>query len=112
GKLLIRRRESIAVAESVTAGLSQHALAAVENASLFFQGGITAYNLGQKARYLHLDPIHADAFDCVSGKVAVEMAVNVCELFKSDWGLSVTGYAAPARESKNNLFAFIAVTWH
>jgi nicotinamide-nucleotide amidase len=112
GELLIRRHESIAVAESVTAGLVQYTLAAVENASLFFQGGLTAYNLGQKARHLHIEPIHAIACNCVSENVAAEMAINVCELFQSDWGLSVTGYAAPVQESDNKLFAFISVAAH
>jgi nicotinamide-nucleotide amidase len=109
GELLIRRHESIAVAESVTAGLVQQTLAAVENASLFFQGGLTAYNLGQKARHLHIEPIHAIACNCVSENVAAQMAINICELFHSDWGLAVTGYAAPVPESDNKLFAFISI---
>ncbi|HWA33184.1 MAG TPA: CinA family protein [Cyclobacteriaceae bacterium] len=111
GKMLMRRKQSIAVAESVTAGLVQNALASVENASLFFQGGMTTYNLGQKVRHLHIDPIHADACDCVSEKVAAEMALNICDLFHSDWGLAVTGYAAPVPESNNKLFAFISVAF-
>ena len=51
--------ETIAVAESLTAGLLQFALAAAEGASGYFQGGITVYNLGQKSRHLHIDPIDA-----------------------------------------------------
>ena len=41
--------ESLAVAESVTSGHLQAALSSAENASHFYQGGITAYNLGQNA---------------------------------------------------------------
>ncbi len=54
---LARKKETIAVAESVTAGLLQVALAQAENASEFFQGGITVYNLGQKFRHLGVEPI-------------------------------------------------------
>ena len=38
-KILLQRRQTIAVAESVTAGHLQVALASAENASQFFQGG-------------------------------------------------------------------------
>jgi nicotinamide-nucleotide amidase len=111
GDFLMQRNESIAVAESVTAGLVQNTLGSVENASRFFQGGLTAYNIGQKARHLSIEPIHAIACNCVSERIATQMATNVCEMFRCDWGLSVTGYAAPVPESGNKLFAFISVAY-
>jgi nicotinamide-nucleotide amidase len=40
---LLKRKETIAVAESVTSGLLQAALAQAECASELYQGGITAY---------------------------------------------------------------------
>ncbi len=109
---LIRRRETIAVAESVTAGLLQSAMASCEQASRFFQGGITVYNLGQKCRHLDIDPIHGMDCNCVSEKVAREMAVNVCKLFTSNWGIGITGYATPVPESDNKLFAYFAISYN
>ena len=106
---LIARQETIAVAESVTSGLLQLALSQAENAAEFYQGGITAYNLGQKSRHLIVEPIHALAFNSVSEKVAQEMALNVCSLFSSDWGMGITGYASPVPESENKLFAWYAI---
>ena len=41
GNILKRKEQTIAVAESVTAGLLQLSLSAATDASLFFQGGIT-----------------------------------------------------------------------
>ena len=38
------------------------------------------------------------------------MALNVCKLFNSDWGIGITGYAVPVPESANRLFAYYAVT--
>ncbi len=111
-EVLINRDETIAVAESVTAGFMQAALASAENASKFFQGGMTAYNIGQKARHLHIEPIHAERCNCVSDKIAAQMALQVTELFASDWGIAVTGYAAPVPEcSINDLFAYYAVSY-
>ena len=108
-QLLIRHEETIAVAESVTAGFLQAAIAQAEEASTFFHGGITAYNLGQKFRHLKVEPIYAELNNCVSKTVAATMAMEVCNLFSSHWGLSITGYATPVPESGNKVFAFYAI---
>jgi nicotinamide-nucleotide amidase len=111
-QVLLNQRQTIAVAESVTAGHLQVALASAENASQFFQGGITAYNLGQKARHLKIEPIHAEGCNCVSEKVAIEMAYEVTRLFSCDWGIAITGYAAPVPESSiDELFAYYAISF-
>lgn len=111
GNILIERQQSIAVAESVTSGQLQVALSTAMDAARFYQGGITAYNLGQKSRHLLVDPIHATACNCVSEQVAHEMAREVCRLFSSDWGLSITGYASKVPESNNELFAYYAISY-
>jgi PncC family amidohydrolase len=79
--ILIERQQTIAVAESVTSGNVQVSLASATDATKFFQGGITAYNLGQKSRHLNVDPINAMACNCVAEQVAHEMAVGACKLF-------------------------------
>jgi nicotinamide-nucleotide amidase len=106
---LIANSETIAVAESVTSGLLQFALSGAENATNFYQGGITTYNLGQKSRHLRIEPVHALSCNCVSEKIAGDMALNVCHLFTSDWGIGITGYASPVPESGNKLFAWYAI---
>lgn len=111
GKLLIERQQSVAVAESVTSGNIQLELSTATDASKFFQGGITAYNLGQKSRHLHVDPINATACNCVAEQVAHEMALGVCRLFISDWGLSITGYSSKVPESNYELFAYFAIAY-
>jgi len=104
--------QTIAVAESVTAGLLQAALASASDASSFFQGGITVYNIGQKARHLRVEPVHAIECDCVSEKISAEMSVQVCCLFTSDYGIGITGYAARVPEKNiNDLFAYYAIAF-
>ena len=107
---LIARSETIAVAESVTSGLLQLALSEAENAANFYQGSITVYNLGQKSRHLFIEPVHALSCNSVSEKIAGDMALNVCRLFTSDWGVGITDYASPVPESGNKLFAYYAVS--
>jgi nicotinamide-nucleotide amidase len=105
-------RQTIAVAESVTAGLLQASFASAEDASAFFQGGITAYNIGQKCRHLLVEPIHAGECDCVSEEVSGDMCVQVCSLFKSDYGIGITGYAARVPEKNiKELYAYYAISF-
>jgi nicotinamide-nucleotide amidase len=101
------------VAESVTAGNLQAKFSLASQAISFFQGGITAYNLGQKTRHLGIDPISAARCNCVSELTAINMARGAAALFCSDWGIGVTGYAAPTPEwgIDDNLFAFYAFAY-
>jgi nicotinamide-nucleotide amidase len=93
---LIETKESIAVAESVTAGHLQAALSGATKAMQFFQGGITTYNIGQKTRLLSVDPVHALEVNSVSLKVSEQMALGVSRLFIADWGVGITGFASKA----------------
>lgn len=109
---LINKGQTLAVAESVTAGFLQSAFSMVPNAKNYFHGGITAYNIGQKSRHLNVDAIHALNCDCVSEKVAVTMAINVNKLFSSDWGIAITGYASPMPEQDQyDLFAYYGIAF-
>ena len=94
-KELMRRapRLTLAVAESVTAGQVQARVAAVSGASNFFLGGVTAYGLEQKVKMLGVNRAAAKKVNCVSARVAEEMARGVCALFGADLGVATTGYA-------------------
>jgi len=109
-RILIEEQKTIAVAESVTAGLLQGAFSQATDARLFFQGGITTFNVGQKCRWLDVDPIHALEHNAVSPKVANQMAEGVTRRFCSYYGIGVVGYAAPVPEKKIDLpYAWYAV---
>lgn len=100
-KLLLRRPAlTLAAAESLTAGHVQARLAAVSGASEYFLGGVTAYSLQQKVKLLGVNRAHAKAVDCVSQRVAVEMAAGACRLFGADLAVATTGYAEPAPAKK------------
>ncbi|MGN6438052.1 MAG: CinA family protein [Agriterribacter sp.] len=109
---MLLNKETIAMAESVTAGLLQWGFSSVPDAAQFFNGGVTAYNLQQKLKHLAVDPDHAIEVNCVSQKIANEMAINVCTLFNSNWGIGVTGYASPVPESHHQLFAYYAIAYN
>jgi len=97
-KLMVRRPAlTLAVAESLTAGHLQAQIAAVSGASDYFLGGVTAYSLEQKVKLLGVNRAHARRVDCVSQRVAVEMAFGAAQLFGADLAAATTGYAEPAR---------------
>jgi nicotinamide-nucleotide amidase len=89
-------RLTLAAAESLTAGHVQARIAAVPGASDYFCGGITAYTLEQKVRHLGVDRAHAESVNCVSARVAEEMARGGCALFGTDVAVATTGYAGPS----------------
>ena len=109
---IVAQNQTLSVAESVTSGHLQAAISLASEASRFFQGGMTAYNLGQKARHLHVNPIHATSCNSVSEIIADEMALNALKLFSSDWSIGITGYASPLPElGIKDLFAFYAIAF-
>ena len=110
--ILVSKNQTVAVAESVTSGLLQAAFSNATDASCFFQGGITAYNLGQKCRHLSVEPVHASACNCVSETVSAQMAKEVSRMFLSDYGIGVTGFATPVPEKNiKRLFACFAISY-
>ena len=111
-KALLQMGESLAVAESVTAGLVQSKLSLGKDALRYFQGGITVYNLGQKVKHLNIDPILAERVNSVSIDVSRDLACNVTRLFNSTWGIGITGYAAPVPALKiNKCFAYFSFAY-
>ena len=97
-ELMMRRpRLTLAVAESLTAGHVQAQVASVSGSSEYFLGGVTAYSLEQKVKLLGVNRSHARKVDCVSQRVAVEMAFGVAELFGADIAVATTGYAEPSK---------------
>jgi nicotinamide-nucleotide amidase len=100
-KLILRKPAlTLAVAESLTAGQVQARIAAVSGASDYFLGGVTAYSLEQKVKLLGVNRAHARLVDCVSQRVAVEMAAGACQLFGADLAVATTGYAEPAPKQR------------
>lgn len=107
---MLKKKLTLAVAESCTAGLIQNVISQAENAMGFFQGGITAYNSAQKAIHLQVNPIAAEACNAVSKQIAEQMAIAVSSKFNSEIGLSITGYARTVpEEGIDSCFAYIAI---
>lgn len=92
---LDKAHESVAVAESLTAGGLGHALTITPGASKVFLGGIIAYSNQVKINILGVDSTLIEKFTVVSEEVANAMADAAREKFGSTWGIATTGIAGP-----------------
>ncbi|SHH27117.1 CinA family protein [Chryseobacterium oranimense] len=108
---LMTADETISIAESVTSGCLQLAFSQMPNASLFYNGGVTAYTLPQKVKLLNVEREEAEECDCVSENIARTMALNVAKMFNSDWSIATTGYCTPIRNSSYKIFAYFAFSY-
>ncbi|MEU8035831.1 nicotinamide-nucleotide amidohydrolase family protein [Streptosporangium sp. NPDC049046] len=93
--LLVRRGETVAVAESLTAGLICAALTGPPGASAAFLGGVVSYATELKHRLLNVPADLLAREGAVHPGVAAAMAEGVRLLVGSTYGLAVTGVAGP-----------------
>lgn len=110
--ILINRNETVSVAESLTSGMLQANFAKVSGISKCFEGGITAYSLNKKVLMLNVDRKHASQVNCVSERVAEEMATGIAKYFSTELSISTTGYAEPYLEKGiTEAHAYICVNY-
>ncbi len=93
--LLLKRNETIAVAESCTGGGIGSKLTRIPGCSKIFHGGIIAYNNSIKQEILDVPEEIINKFGAVSKEVVESMAKGVHKKFKVNWAISVSGIAGP-----------------
>ena len=98
-KKLEEKNLTIAVAESLTGGLVAASLTEIPGASKVFKGSITAYADEIKQNVLNVNKEIILKFTSISEQVALEMAINVRTIMKSDIGISTTGVAGPEKSA-------------
>jgi nicotinamide-nucleotide amidase len=94
-RLLEAKQQTVATAESVTAGLVAHRLAQVPGISRFLRGGIVAYTNEVKQTLLGVPAELLERHGAVSAEVAQAMATLCRERLGSDVAVSTTGLAGP-----------------
>ena len=92
---LLRRRQTIACAESLTGGAVADALSAAPGASATFVGGVVSYATRVKTDLLEVPADVVAEHGVVSAPCAAAMAQGVRRLLGTDWAVSTTGVAGP-----------------
>jgi nicotinamide-nucleotide amidase len=113
------QKQTLAVAESCTGGYIAHSITSLPGSSIYFKGGIVAYSNEIKCNILQVEQQTIDQHGAVSEEVVIQMAKNVLQLYKVEYGIAVSGIAGPGGGSeekptgtvwiavadKNNVFA-------
>tara|TARA_B100001142_G_C14310319_1_gene646374 strand:- start:7 stop:486 length:480 start_codon:yes stop_codon:yes gene_type:complete len=102
--ILIRKKKSLAIAESCTGGKIASLITSFPGSSLYFNGGIVAYNNSIKINQLGVDLVDLKKYSAVSDKVAIQMANKIRNKFSADLSISTTGYAGPDGNKVGQVF--------
>ena len=99
---------TVATAESCTGGLLASLLTDIEGCGHGFDRGFVAYSGKAKQQLLGLPADLVDHNDAVTAEVARAMAEGALSRGEADIALSVTGFAGPAGEGKEEGLVFMA----
>jgi nicotinamide-nucleotide amidase len=94
-KLLIKTKQTLAVAESCTGGLLSSILTRGSGSSAFFILGAVVYSNFSKHLLLKVPMSTIKKHGAVSRPVAITLAQNIRKIAKTDYGISITGIAGP-----------------
>lgn len=111
--LLIDRRETLAVAESLTGGWIGKRFTDLSGSSGYLLADVVAYSNESKIDQLGVDPETLSAFGAVSEETCTEMAHGIRRRTGATYGLATTGIAGPtgATPGKPLGLTFIGVSW-
>lgn len=92
---LIRRKETVATCESLTAGLLCAELTTVPGSSAVVRGGLVTYATDLKTSLAGVPADLIAQHGVVSREVAEAMAAGVARVCDASWGVGLTGVAGP-----------------
>jgi nicotinamide-nucleotide amidase len=94
-RLLMERKQTLALAESCTGGFISHRLTNVPGASMVLLAGLVTYSNDAKQQFLGVRSETLAAHGAVSEAVAREMAEGARTRTGADYAIAVTGIAGP-----------------
>ncbi len=111
--MLKARQQTVATAESVTAGLVARRLGLVPGASACLLGGVVAYDARIKVELLGVPPSRIEEHGVISAPVVEAMAVGCRSRFRSDFAVSTVGLAGPGGGTADKPvgLAFAGLAW-
>lgn len=112
-RMLLERRQTVATAESVTAGMVAARLADVPGASAALMGGMVAYDNRIKIGLLGVPAELIEEHGVISAPVVEAMAIGCRKKFATDFGVSTVGLAGPGggTEEKPVGLVYTGLAW-
>lgn len=93
--LFVKKKLTLALAESCTGGLAGHRITNVPGSSRYFEMSLVAYSDEVKNKVLGVPVDIIREFGAVSSQVATAMAKRAKKLAQADVGLGLTGISGP-----------------
>ena len=99
--LLVKKGQTLSLAESCTGGQMARKLTKMSGASQYFTGGFVTYATSSKTKILGVPEALIQKHSVVSAQVAEAMALGAKKLYETDYALSTTGVAGPTKGDAN-----------
>ena len=97
GKLLTKKKMTLATAESFTGGGVAERLTSIPGSSKYFKGSVVSYATETKIKLLGVPEELIEAHSVVSAEVAVAMAKSAKQIMDTDFAIATTGNAGPTK---------------
>ncbi len=101
GKLLLKNRSTVSLAESCTGGYISHLITEVPGCSAYYKGAVISYANEIKHSLLGVSEKTLLEYGAVSKKVVEEMANGAKERMGSDYAIATSGIAGPEGGSED-----------
>ncbi len=100
GQLLLKKKKTLAVAESCTGGLLGHRITNVPGSSLYFKQGVVAYSNQSKIKLLGVKSETIEKYGAVSQETVLEMAQGIKNSAETQCAIAISGIAGPSGGTK------------
>jgi nicotinamide-nucleotide amidase len=97
---LIKKKWKLAIAESCTGGMLGTMITNIPGSSLWFQGGIIAYQNEIKQSLLKVSNTILKKNGAVSRETVLEMSEGICRILSAECSIAVSGIAGPSGGTK------------
>ena len=111
GRLLTKKKQTLATAESCTGGTIAKKITSIAGSSNYFVGSLVAYQAFIKIKELNVDAKLIEEYSVVSSQVAEAMAKGILQKFETDYAIATTGNAGPTTDNTDKTVGtvFIAI---
>jgi len=104
------KKQTLAVAESITGGYAFYLLTKTPGSSKVFKLGVVAYTLFAKEKIFGLSKKHLSKTNGVSSETAKLLALKIKKKAHSSIGAAIVGYAGPDAPKRQKGIVHMAVT--
>ncbi|HCJ66122.1 MAG TPA: competence/damage-inducible protein A [Elusimicrobia bacterium] len=110
-ELMLKKRKTLAIAESCTGGLLGHRITNISGSSLYFKQGVVVYSNESKIQVLGVKSETIEKYGAVSQETVLEMARGMKNLARTNCVLAISGIAGPTggTEEKPVGLVYVAV---